>query len=256
MLALRKCSIGIVAVGVSMFASSAPRADGMPSGSPCCAPSWTGFYLGGGVGYGSFVMSDKTYTTATGIQDRPWVDFGGHGWLGTVTAGYDHQIGPAVLGAFVDFDWSGASGRISDPTTTTVTFGKLDENHAWSVGGRAGILPTAKTLVYVSGGYTEVEFDGFQTQNIIGTVVRSAKAQTYDGWFIGAGMETLLSHNFALRLEYRFSDYAERSFDRFIGPASAGVLSTSTNVMEPTTQTVRLELTYKFGRADERAPLK
>src|SRR5262245_7551683 len=167
MSSLRWSFVAAAVVTGSVLGASVAKADGPAYGrsaGPCCAPSWTGFYLGGGVGYGTFVTSQTTVNTGTGIPDRPFVDFGGQGWFGTAIVGYDQQIGNVVLGAFADFDWSGASGRVNDLLAMGTTFGRLDEDTAWAIGARAGFLATAKTLVYLSGGYTQVRFDGFQLE--------------------------------------------------------------------------------------------
>jgi len=241
----------------AVMSTSAAMADGYERGpryaAPCCAPSWSGFYLGAGVGYGSFVESETTVNTATGIPDHPSTDFGGKGVLGTVIVGYDHQIGNLVLGAFADFDWSGAKGTMSDIAGGPTLWGSVEQDSAWAVGGRAGLLTGPKTLVYLSGGYTQAKFDSFSLSSISGATVRSADSQTHNGWFLGAGMETKLVDNLSLRLEYRFSDYGEKSFDRFVEPAHT--LSTSHYLVDLTEQTGRVVLAYKFGREEPR-PLK
>lgn len=244
--------VGALASGTILMGTDA-KADGMARGP--YAPSWTGLYLGAGAGYGTFVNSFTSVDTATGIPDRPFVGFGGDGWLGTVVVGYDQQIGNMVVGVFVDFDWSGAKGNIGDVADGPILLvGPLEQEHAWSLGARVGMLASPKTLLYLSGGYTQATFDDLRNSSASGLTVRSSKAQTYDGWFVGAGMETLLGSNLSLRLEYRYSDYEEKSFDRFL--TNGVTLSTSHNVMDPTTQTGRVVLTYKFGREREVGPLK
>src|SRR3990172_7798650 len=78
------------------------------AGATASDQSWTGLYLGAGFGYGTFVDSFTTFAIGPPpAQDRPFTDFGGEGWLGTVVVGYDQQVQNVVLGVFADYDWTG-----------------------------------------------------------------------------------------------------------------------------------------------------
>lgn len=210
---------------------------------------WSGIYIGAGVGYGTFV-NNNLLLNADGSVNTPAQDTGGNGGFGTVIAGYDHQIGDRlVLGAFADFDWSSVKGTLHELGGGADLFGSLRQDHAWAIGARAGFLASSKTLLYVSGGYTQAQFDGYNAVSATGLTQRSANAQTYDGWFVGAGIETMLSDHLSLRLEYRHSDFERQTFERF--NTLTGVPSTVSMSMDSTTDTARAVLSYKFGHRGE-----
>ena len=75
---------------------------------------------------------------------------------------------------------------------------------------------------------------------------RGIPSHTYNGWFIGSGVETRLSGLFGIfgpgwfwHNEYRFADYHSTAL-------SSGPLLTTVSV-HPFVQTVRSELLYKFN---------
>jgi outer membrane immunogenic protein len=208
-------------VGFAMalaLSTGAAVADGMDKRmGACCAPTWTGFYVGAGAGGGAVV-----YEVGSGFGD-----FGGEGFFGTVTVGYDHQINSRwVAGIFGDYDFSNI--------TTDSIFGVSGElKHTWSVGGRLGMLLSPTTLWYSTAGYTQAKVD----------LDIPISVPTFKGYFLGTGVESQLGGNWSLRGEYRFSQFQSED----IGGVD----------VEPTMHTARLVLTYKFGRRDEvHAPLK
>ena len=237
---MKKVMVG-VAVALALVTSHA-AADGIdrrppPSiaaPQPYIAPlSWTGFYIGAGVGGGA-VVHDLS------IRD---VDFGNHffngaggdGAFGTVIVGWDWQAGTnAVIGIFADYDFSDISSDMSllDGLVRT----GIDHNHSWSVGARIGFLSSPSTLWYATAGYTEAELEGFIALEGVGSVSRD---QTFSGYFVGGGVDTrLAASNWFLRLEYRFSDFDndrifQDEFTRFD--------------VETSFHTARATLTYKFG---------
>ncbi len=202
------------------LSGSAAVADGMDKkmGAACCAPTWSGFYIGAGVGGGAVVYD------IGGVAD-----FGGEGFFGTVTIGYDHQINSRwVAGIFADYDFSNIK-------TSGSLFGVSGEiQNAWAVGARLGMLTSPTTLWYGTAGYTEMEVD----LNV------PISVPTFTGYFLGGGAESQLGGGWSLKGEYRFSQFDSETI--------AGV------DVEPTMHSFRAVLSYKFGdrREEVRAPLK
>jgi len=199
------------------LSANAAVADGMYRGpvAPCCASTWTGFYIGAGVGGGSIVYDVDGFG-----------DFGGEGFFGTLTLGFDRQISSRVVaGIFADYDFSNTS------TTRLTVTGELE--NTWAVGARLGMLTSPTTLWYATAGYTQMEVD----LNI------PIDVPTFGGYFVGGGVESQLRGGWSLRGEYRFSEFDSED----VGGVD----------VDPSTHSVRAVLSYKFGRHEERrAPLK
>ena len=231
------------------------KADGMsrgPYAGSCCTSSWTGLYVGGGFGYGFFDLNNVNKEDRVN-PSLPSQDTGGRGWLGTVLLGFDVQAGNAVLGAFVDYDWNRSTGEWRDRAGGENLSGDIQQRSALAVGGRLGFLANPGTLLYSTVGWTRADFDSvnfvpFGTT----TVTRSIPSQSFDGWFVGGGVETKLWHSgVSMRLEYRYSDFGDKDIDRVVVPGGGFNTQVSEHLTE---QTIRTVWTYKFNRDD--LPLK
>lgn len=120
-------------------------------------------------------------------------------FIAGVFAGYDHEVAPnIVLGVEGGFSL-GASDRIGPSGTNAAT---IDPNYSFDLSARAGYVVGEKNLVYVRGGYANSRADVSRT---IANVTTSDE-QTFDGWFVGGGVERKLIDNVSARLEYRYSD--------------------------------------------------
>jgi outer membrane immunogenic protein len=216
--------------GAMSLLSSAALADGMASKSAACcdaARPWTGFYVGIGGGAGSVVHD----LTAGPLE----IDgFGGQGVFGTVMAGYDRMLTSRIVaGVFVDYDF------VSN-VSTDISFGPVslsaEQKNTWSVGARLGFLSSPTTLWYGTGGYSHTEFD-LKGVNF--------NLPDFNGYFVGAGVESQLHGGWGLRAEYRFTQYDSEELFRGVS-------------LEPSTHAGRIALTYKWGREEPSyaAPMK
>jgi outer membrane immunogenic protein len=235
---MKKLIVG-VAAALSLVSANA-AADGpyrrppptIAAAEPLPVPSWSGFYIGAGIGAGAVVHEVSINDVDLG-RLFAFDGVGGEGIFGTAIVGWDWQIGATVFGIFADFDFSDIS---TTATATDVFRASLDHDHSWSVGARLGWLSSPSTLWYVLGGYTEAEFDASISFN--GTRV-SDNLPNFSGYFVGAGIDTrLAASNWFLRLEYRFTEFHSESFD---------LDAFTTLDVEPSMHTARLTLTYKFG---------
>jgi outer membrane immunogenic protein len=206
-------------------------ADGMDkkAGTSCCtAAKWTGLYIGAGVGAGAVVHDLSVF----GLS---FDGIGGEGIFGTVTVGYDMQINSRlVAGLFADYDFSDISTTLSAGGFSA----SADHKHSWSVGGRLGILTAPTTLWYGTVGYTQAKFE-------INSTLGAVPVPDFSGYFVGGGVESQLGGGWAVRGEYRFSQFDSETIAGFVD-------------VEPSMHTARVSLTYKFGdrREEARAPLK
>src|SRR5262249_50937809 len=145
-------------IGVAFLAGTASAAEP--------AISWTGFYLGGGGGYGAWTSRNTDYTNNGARLHADSYSSGGKGVFGTVVAGYDYQFASRwVAGAFADYDLSDINGvHDNEPAETGNTRRML---WSWAIGGRIGYLTSPRTMVYGTGGYTRAHFTGFTELSLV-----------------------------------------------------------------------------------------
>jgi outer membrane immunogenic protein len=226
---------------------------GRSSSAPAAgAGELDGFYVGAGGGLSS--LNNK-------INAQPGPDpssplsaslngLGATGTLATIGAGYDYQIMPSfVVGVFGDYDFHSLKSELdlNIPSAPLSLHGEFSVDRQWSVGGRMGYLTSPSTLVFLSGGYTELSASNF-TANLSGgatNVALAATVPTIAGGFVGAGFETMLTTHVSLRGEYRFTDFGS-------GPVTLPVVGgTDLNNflavrVSPTLQTVKASVNYRF----------
>jgi outer membrane immunogenic protein len=255
---MRKTSAIAVAALITTMSGTAIAADlgGYKDEPAYVAPShssWTGAYLGVGFGAGAMVTDINTsvYEGAAGFDFN---GIGSQGVFGTVQGGYDFQL-PAtrwLLGAWIDYDWTNistkASGYVDAGQYGVTAQASLNVDDVWAVGGRVGFLTSRDTLVYGLVGYTEmngnVRASAQATANYENrSISRSIEGGTdlsFDGWVVGAGMETRLAGNWFLKGEYRYSQFNTLDFGNRL--VNVGVT--------PDLHTGRAVLTYKLGGAE------
>jgi outer membrane immunogenic protein len=239
---MKKVAVG-VAVALTLVSNAA--ADGIDRRYPptIAAPvpyapplTWTGFYIGAGVG-GAAVVHDHRLRDID-LGDTRFNGIGDVGAFGTAIVGFDWQVSPtSVLGVFADYDFSNNSTDFSllDGLVRT----SIDHDHTWSVGARLGVLASPSTLLYATGGYTEARFEG-STTLFDDPDFSFSHDRTFSGWFVGGGVDTrLAASNWFLRLEYRFSQF---DTERFFSDDELTRVD-----FEPTVHSVRTTLTYKFA---------
>ncbi len=255
---MRRQIAAAVLAGAMLLAGGNALADGMERGSikdVPVTPTWSGFYLGLGVGYG-MVFGDNKYSDSTPVN-QSWTNDGLAGGFGTVVLGFDRQFREHyVLGVFTEFDWASMEGHFRNdlPPATDDTFRLRD---AYSIGGRAGFLLTPTSLLYATGGYTWAwiknngYFDIFDEDTNTLFPGRNPRVQ---GPFVGVGMETQLGRNWSLRGEARYT-----MFDDIVTNSGNTALGVSfVDRMEANMLTARLAVTYKWNRDEVRevAPIK
>jgi outer membrane immunogenic protein len=190
----------ILALCSLAFTCNANAADllGMPAKAPTqfYAPAfpWTGFYLGGNVGWG-WSSGDGTLWV-TGLGGVP-LSSDGNGFQGGVQAGYNWQTGPFVVGLETDFQGSSGSGDINATGLT----GTLKNPWFGTIRGRLGYAQD-NWLLYLTGGglYGEANFDG-----TLATTGAFSSSTTYWSWTVGAGVETMLWDRWSAKLEYLYA---------------------------------------------------
>ncbi len=165
--------------------------------------SWSGPYVGVHGGYG---WSDSSFdVSATGTFDA---DLDG-GLLGAFV-GYNHQLSNNVvvgIEADVEHNWNDDS----------FGGGAAEAQTEWqgSVRARLGYA-FDRTLVYATGGWAgaRAEID------VVGT---GSEEEMLNGYTVGAGVEHAFTDNMFARVEYRYTDFSEKTFDYGVGTIDADI---------------------------------
>jgi len=253
----------LAAAGLSLAAWQSAGAADLPATpvykepAVVAGPSWTGFYINAGGGYGLWSAETTTRTTP-GAPTPPMTTNsrqGGSGWLGRVGAGFDYQFTSRIVGGvFGDFDFSDIEGTIVDPAPAIA--GQIKQTHSWAVGARAGLLATPNILTYWNGGYTSARFSSASMHDAGAGLIAPPGAATGDttpsftanGWFLGGGTDMALTSfgpGWYWRNEYRYAYYKNHVLTD-TGTNAFLPINNSFN-FKPTVQTVTTQLVYKFN---------
>ena len=254
--------LGLTTAIVAMTIAGANAAD-LPAAYPPTykAPPvqtyrWTGCYVGGGGGYGTW-KQDSFVTNGAPITAD--VSNGGSGGFGQAQVGCDYQFtapifnASAVAGLFADY----AGGRIAGNTDFPGVVGTYSETGVWSVGGRLGFLVTPRILTYFDGGYTQAHFDQVNYNlAIAGTPATGLvlASHSYNGWFIGSGFEYQFNwfpSGLFVKTEYRYSQFGGSNGDGLpiTGSAGGGIAVPAGIALQSklSTQMISTELVWRFN---------
>ena len=231
---LRALALGmgaaVMLASTAMTAMAADLGGGPPRDSLKDAPppplplySWSGLYIGVHAGYG---WSDLDWTAGgTTVGDS------GAGWVGGGQIGYNWQRGALVFGVEADISGSGLDGSITCPNSADAC--GHDVNWLASVRGRLGVTGNNnRTLFYATAGGAWADVDYTATG-------RPGFSDTHFGWVAGGGIEHMLTPNWSARIEYLYY-----GFDGATAPA--GALAGGPVDLDPSMQTVRAGLSFKF----------
>lgn len=263
---------GLLLGALFLLAPGTASADGERPASG----DWTGFYIGGNVGYG-FADHDATLTVfspaGAPLPTNFPLKYGlePEGAFGGAQIGYNHQIDRIVLGVEADIQGSDINDR---STTSFVNPGnpnvissfdytaKLDVDWFGTVRGRLGYA-LENTLVYVTGGYAygEVSYSALYDFPPPGPGQSFGTAKfndTEDGYVLGAGIEHAFCKDFSLKFEYQYIDLGKREVEGQLffsdGRPSGETFKTD---VDADFHTLRVGINYKFGdRTEPIASLK
>jgi outer membrane immunogenic protein len=169
---------------------------------------WNGWYLGlsGGYGWGD---KDWTGTGGIGVPLPFTLSHDVDGWLGGAQIGANRQAGSLVYGFEGTFSWTGIDGGvIRDLGSGWTANATASVDWIATLVARLGVLPSERTLIYVTGGaaLAEESFSAFrlpQPASGGGTDFSGVNA----GWTVGAGVEWALTNHWSLKVEYNYLDF-------------------------------------------------
>jgi outer membrane immunogenic protein len=215
--------------------------------------NWTGFYIFGGGGGGLWDADSNTVTNPGGVAISRDQRMGGHGWFGTVGAGYDWQFNTSwVAGIFADGQFGSLRGSL--PEIVGGFEGQEKLRNSYAAGVRLGYLVAPNVLSYVNGGYSGSQWSGVGLSTLAaggGPVIFTTPSFNRNGWFIGGGVENNLNifgisaPGWFMKTEYRAAYY-----DRITLPetfTAAGGLTGFSTTFKPWVQTISTSIVYRFN---------
>jgi outer membrane immunogenic protein len=241
----------LACLSATAFAADLPSRRAPPVYAPPPIPifSWTGFYMGGQVGY-AFGRETSSIFGAGGalIQPTYAANPNPNGIIGGGHVGYNFstQSLPVFGGALgtggvigVEGDVDGSDYR-RNPYLVPAPFGgtgSVRNSIQGSIRGRLGFA-VDRALFYATGG---AAFATFNTSYSFAGGTDSF-SHTRVGWTVGGGVEYAITNNWSLRAEYRYSD-----FGTFVDPLTARTLSAGFVIRHrETEQRAQVGFSYKF----------
>jgi outer membrane immunogenic protein len=241
--------IGIAAVA-SLLTTSALAAD-MAAPVYTKAPvipvvvyDWTGFYIGGNIGY-SWDRSSTTQSfydgpTGTTLLSSYPSSFNLDGVIGGGQIGYNWQTGALVFGIEADASKSGQSG--SGAQTVPGWTSSTDINWIGTVTGRVGYA-WDRVMVYGKGGFAWADED--HSQSLGGVLVSSTNA-SHTGWTLGLGLEYAITNNWSAKIEYNYIDLGARNVGFANVAPAPGARAVDGFDIDQTMHVVKFGVNYRF----------
>jgi outer membrane immunogenic protein len=244
-----------LALALTVGAASAARAADLPTAAPVSAPAyavpynWTGFYVGGNLGFG---FIDGGFSDPLG-NSLALPMFPSGQFLGGGQVGLNYEFNSGLLvGAEADFEWltnpnntSGTLPLANPPGVLTGGNATVTVNNRWltTVTGRLG-YGFDRVLFYAKGGGAWVASNN-PTLTIDGAPVSTATSNSNWGWTGGVGVEWAFSGNWSARIEYNFVGLNGQTFTlpSSVGGLPAGDQFTGNN---RDIQLVNAGINYKF----------
>jgi high affinity Mn2+ porin len=254
---LRISIVGLVALAGGAQAADLPGAMATKAPPLPVAYDWSGFYVGGHVGY-ALGGSNFSATQGAGLPNLfGSVNFsnaynlstGDGSYLFGLQAGYDTMTASRwLLGVVTDVSFPsfvGGNSTIASGTIGAVNY--LDQvEFSGDVRGRIGYAP-GNWFFYATGGFA-FSYDQLTRTQLAGTMGGAGPGTIENlflvprvGGVVGAGVEVVLAPHWTAQLEYLFTDYANHSVTF---PAAPQSFDSNLTLSE-----LRLGLNYRLGDA-------
>jgi outer membrane immunogenic protein len=253
---MKKLVLALTAVAAftgSALAADLPARTYSKAPAMVAMPSWTGFYIFGGVSGGVWDMNNTVKVTGTGVPLSITQKTGGDGWLGTVGAGYDWQFNSSwVFGILADGQFGSLRGNVVDQVGGLQGNVKLQDT--WAAGARIGYLVAPNVLSYVNAGWTGSSWSGSSLVNAVSGAPSGTHVNSYttnNGVFVGGGVENNLNifgitaPGWFMKTEYRAAYYGNKNMSELVDGTNALVgrdIGTRSLV-----QTISTSLVYRFN---------
>jgi outer membrane immunogenic protein len=262
----------LTSVGAMALTASAAFAADLPSPPVYLPPvpvfTWTGFYIGGQVGYawardnGSInnpapPAAVVATAAAFGIVLPPTVFLpfttNPQGVIGGAHVGYNLQINQWVVGLEGSVDGTSVNRTVFAGAFCPLFCGNVTTKAEiqGSIRGRAGIA-FDRVLIYATGGAAFAGIKNFYNTNITipalpGGPLFGSVSKTRTGWTVGGGIEYAVTNNWSVGAEYRYSDFGRyNDFSATAGVPGAFLFPGSFIRHHITENQVQARVSYKF----------
>jgi high affinity Mn2+ porin len=227
-----KCAFAGAWLGAVGLAHAASAAD-LPVKAPALKAvyDWTGFYIGGHVGYGGGSLGPGSNALPEeGFPFPPSIT----GVIGGYQAGYNWQLSNhVVLGVEADATFT---SPVDQPRLAAAPF-NASIDYANTVRGRAGYA-FGRWLPYLTGGFAWGHSHINMNDSAGAVFAEPGAIQT--GWTAGAGVEYAVSGNWSAKFEYDYIDLSRRMYDL----SSYGLPNVN---VDPGIHLVKVGLNYRFN---------
>jgi outer membrane immunogenic protein len=216
--------------------------------------NWSGFYIGGNVGYGWGNGNTDISPSVNGFNmTAVTVDSQPKGIIGGGQIGYNWQWGAIVSGFEADIQGSGVKGTTRTALTNSLgpTTALVGSELSWlgTLRGRFGVVVTPDLLLYGTGGLAYGKVSDSTNVTIADPPFNdtwpASTQQTKSGWVAGAGVEWMFTRGWSAKAEYLHVDLGSSSKnakDEITVPISVTIKNTWQHQYE----IVRLGLNYHF----------
>jgi outer membrane immunogenic protein len=229
----------VLAISLSVVAASGAIAADLPPAPPPPPPrapvayipepvfSWTGFYIGGNLGFGwnQGGVNDSSPPLGLGVN---YGNPSGNGvFVGGGQIGANYQFSSFVIGVEGNFDWAANNSNSFPGVATPLGTIRVSSNDRWitTLAGRFG-WAVDHLLIYGKAGGGWVGAGNFAITNVgTGASVALSNSNTNSGWLVGLGAEYAITNHVTAKLEY---DYLGVSNASGTVPAGAPFLAGDT----------------------------
>src|SRR5215813_2090979 len=268
------------ALAALSFGNAAQAADMPVKALPPVAPgvNWTGFYVGGHIGYGwgnkDFSLPDiagQKFGDCTGSHQEcfdfsklgsPALSQKLAGLLGGVQAGFNLQSGAFVYGVEGQLSWTDMKkdslSKLGQFRYVNCWYDiakeidlKAHTEVSWvaTLSGRIGYV-IDRVLIYAKGGvaFADQDYNWIVTKG--SHDLATAKfSDTRTGWMVGAGAEWALWHNWSAKLEYNYMDFGTETINAATNVCLSGQCSRKDVRVDidEHMHVVKLGINYRFG---------
>ena len=188
-------SCALVGCASTALAADLPPAPAVSQPFAAPAYSWSGFYIGGEVGYARDATTSQLQTPAGNVL-ASW-NGSADGVIGGAYSGYNWQLGGLVLGLESDFEGSSLN-RTAGPVIGLYSGSKV----GWQASLRTRVgFAVDRTLFYVTGGLADASLG--HTLFDAGHSVSFTTNRL--GYTLGGGVEHAVTDNLVGRIDYRYT---------------------------------------------------